>query len=58
MRTLRKENANWGTTKGYTNEYRKENGLPLCKGRPKGAKDLVKRKSYTKSILSESGKIG
>jgi hypothetical protein len=58
MRTLRKENTNWGTTKGWTNEYRKENGLPLSKGRPKGAKDLVKRKPYTKSILGEPGKIG
>lgn len=55
---MRKESANWGTTKGYTNEYRKENGLPLIKGRPKGAKDLSKRKPYTKSILGETGKIG
>ena len=53
MRDMRKNNPNWGTTKGWTNEYRKENGLPLIKGRPKGSKDLEKRKSYTKSLISE-----
>lgn len=51
MRDLRKKRSDWGTVKGWTNEYRKENGLPLIKGRPKGAKDLQKRKSYNKSFI-------
>jgi len=52
MKNMRRNREDWGTTKGQTNEYRKENGLPLIKGRPKGSKDLKKRKTYTKSIIS------
>jgi len=50
MKQMRNNRPDWGTTKGQTNEYRKEKGLPISKGRPKGAKDLKKRKSYTKIL--------
>jgi len=46
MKEIRKNSPNWGSTKGQTNEYRKELGLPPIKGRPKGSKDLQKRKPY------------
>jgi hypothetical protein len=57
MKTMRKERSDWGTTKGWTNEFRKENDLPILKGRPKGSKDLQKRKSYTKSLIGEPRKV-
>jgi hypothetical protein len=52
MRKIRQERKDWGTIKGLNNEYRKENGLPLLKGRPKGSKDLKKRKPYCKGNQS------
>lgn len=53
MKEMRSSRTEWGTTKGWTNEYRKEKGLPLIKGRPKGAKDLKKRKPYQSSASFE-----
>lgn len=48
MKEMRKTRSDWGTTKGWTNEYRKEKGLPLIKGRPKGSKN--KRVSVTQPL--------
>jgi hypothetical protein len=53
MKEIRNSRTDWGTTKGWTNEYRKEKGLHLIKGRPKGSKDLKKRKSYQSSASFE-----
>jgi len=42
-------------TKGYTNEYRKENGLKIISGKPKGVKE--KQETKNKKSLARIGKV-
>jgi hypothetical protein len=52
MSKLRKDNPDWGTTTGYTNEYRAEHGMKTIPGKPRGSKE----KESTRKKKSEARK--
>lgn len=55
MKEMRIARPDWGTVKGYTNDYRKQNGLNIIIGKPKGSKDCQETK--TKKSNARKGKL-